>query len=236
MKSANSPKAAAARQGPTNVQTFSRPEWLANILRERIINGHYRPGERLVENELRQEFGFSNGPTREALQLLVSEGLLDRSPWQGVRVVDLSKDEIVELFEIRAALLGCAAEMAARRQIPEVMSEAVALKADLKKMFAKTRSGTRPDHTGQLTDWIFRAAGNKKMHALWNKTMMQSRVYVYASIRRNAKIEAPTYALIDAIVDGREKQARQDAQQMTDLQLQELLGASVAPLLRAKAT
>jgi DNA-binding GntR family transcriptional regulator len=229
MKLASRRKTAfVAPSGLIAARSFSKPEWLANVLRERIINGHYRPGERLIENELRREFGFSNGPTREALQLLASEGLLDRSPWQGSRVIDLAKEEIVELFQIRLALLECAAEMAATRQNTDVMSEAAGLKADLKKMFAKTRSGGRPDHSGQLTDWIFRAAGNKKMHALWNKTMLQSRVYVYASIRRSLKIEAPTYALIDAIVDGQGVRARQAARRMTSLQLQELLGTQGA--------
>lgn len=206
-------------------QTFSKPEWLANILRERIINGHYRPGDRLVENDLRREFGFSNGPTREALQFLASEGLLERSPWQGSRVIDLSKEEIVELFQIRLALLEYAAEIAATRQDLTVMREADRLKAELKRMFAKTRKGGIPDHTGHLTDWIFRAAGNKRMHALWNKTMLQSRMYVYASIRRSPTIEAPTYALIDAIVDGKGEHARQAVRRMTNLQLQELSGA-----------
>jgi DNA-binding GntR family transcriptional regulator len=206
-------------------QSFSKPEWLANVLRERIINGHYRPGERLIENELRAEFGFSNGPTREALQLLASEGLLERSPWQGSRVIDLAKEEIVELFQIRLALLECAAEAAATRRSAEVMSEAPALKAELKQMFATTQSGGVPDHTGHLTDWIFRAAGNKKMHALWNKTMLQTRMYVYVSIRRSLKMEAPTYTLIDAIVEGQAERARQAAREMTNLQLQELLAA-----------
>lgn len=209
---------------PAN-QTFSKPEWLANILRDRILSGHYRPGERLIENDLRQEFGFSNGPTREALHILSSEGLLERSPWQGSRVIDLSKDEIVELFQIRIALLEYAVELAAGRHDAGVMDEADALKARLKTMFAKARTGGVPDHhAGFLTDWIFRAAGNRRMQMLWNQTMLQSRLYVYASIRRSSKIEAPTYALVDAIVVGDRDGARKAARAMTDLQLRELFG------------
>jgi len=53
---------------------FSRTEWLADILRERILNGTYAPGERIREIQLRNEFGFSNGPIREAYGELFRRG------------------------------------------------------------------------------------------------------------------------------------------------------------------
>src|SRR6478735_5030445 len=96
-------------------QQFSRPEWLVTVVRDRILQGQYKPGDRIREAELQQEFGLSNGPVREALQRLVADGILDRSPWRGVRVVQLTKEEIVELFQLRLALLEYAAELAARR-------------------------------------------------------------------------------------------------------------------------
>ncbi|MCB2001946.1 MAG: GntR family transcriptional regulator, partial [Rhodoferax sp.] len=72
---------------------------LASVLRERIVTGVYAPGEWIRESLLAQEFGYSNGPIREALQLLVGEGLLVRATWRGVRVVELSGREIVEIFQ-----------------------------------------------------------------------------------------------------------------------------------------
>ena len=92
---------------------FSRASWLADILRERVIDGTYAPGDRIREAMLQQEFGFSNGPIREALQRLVADGLAQRAPWQGVRVIALGAQEIVDLFELRSALLEYAAERAA---------------------------------------------------------------------------------------------------------------------------
>jgi len=205
-------------------QNFSRSEWLADILRERILDGKYRPGERLVENEFRQEFGFSNGPIREALQLLALEGLLDRSPWQGVRVIELSREELIELFQVRAALLEYAVELAATRRSATSIAEAPRIKSQLTKTFATTRAGTSPQMRAEFMEWIFRAAGNKKLELLWMKATLQSRVYVYASIRKSVISEAPAYALIDAIVAGDARNARCFARKITSLRLKELVG------------
>src|SRR5882757_3265505 len=87
-----------------------RAEWLAGVLRQRLWNGDYRPHQWIRENALRAEFGLSNGPVREALQSLVAEGLLERVPYCGIRVLALSDREVVELFQLRLALLELAAE------------------------------------------------------------------------------------------------------------------------------
>src|SRR5947207_10848898 len=65
---------------------FSRAQWLAEVLRQRIISGAYQPCEHLREAQLRQEFGFSNGPIREALQKMLLSWLAECAPWQDFRV------------------------------------------------------------------------------------------------------------------------------------------------------
>src|ERR1700691_392205 len=90
-----------------------RAEWLAGLLRERLWSGAYRPHQWLREAMLRAEFRLSNGPVREALQMLVGEGLLERVPYCGIRVAALSEAEIVALFQLRLGLLEIAAALAA---------------------------------------------------------------------------------------------------------------------------
>src|SRR5690349_8465587 len=70
--------ASTAASGSNTRRFVSRGEWLARILRDRILKGRYRPGDRIREIELKQEFDFSNGPVRDAFQLLAAEGLVDR--------------------------------------------------------------------------------------------------------------------------------------------------------------
>ncbi|MBO1073500.1 GntR family transcriptional regulator [Roseomonas marmotae] len=179
--------------------TFSRAEWTADILRERILQGTYPPGERIREAELQAEFGFSNGPIREALQMLVAQGLAERNPFQGVRVVELSDQQLLELFEVRLAVLQYAAELAACHASDEVLATGEALRARLAAAFdAAQTSGQRLSFTGELSHWLLEAAGNDTMRRIWDQTVAQSQIYVNASMRRGAG--GDNRRLVDALI------------------------------------
>lgn len=196
--------------------SFSRSEWLASILRERIVKGVYKPGERIRESDLQGEFALSNGPVREALQRLVGDGVLDRSPWRGVRVVELSRPEIVELFELRLALLEYAAELAARRAPPEVLDDADRVRANLRKALTNVKKGDLALMSAELIEWILRGAGNKRMFQVWENTLLVSRLYAYESMRRTAaRTEPLQYQIIDAIVAGDAEAARKAVRELT---------------------
>ncbi|TWG86026.1 DNA-binding GntR family transcriptional regulator [Cupriavidus gilardii J11] len=92
-------------------------------LRERILNGQYAPGERLVENRLSAELGVSRIPVREALRALASEGLVLIEPRRGASVARLSPDIVREMVEVRATLEGLNAKLAAQRRDPELVAE-----------------------------------------------------------------------------------------------------------------
>ena len=82
------------------------PEKIAAALAERIVDGSYPPGARLVEAVLSKSFGSSHGPVRDALRLLQGAGLVTILPWRGAVVSDVSVREIRELYQVRAALVG----------------------------------------------------------------------------------------------------------------------------------
>jgi DNA-binding GntR family transcriptional regulator len=197
-------------------QQFSRPEWLISIIRDRVIKGQYKPGDRIREAELQQEFGLSNGPVREALQRLVADGILDRSPWRGVRVVELTKNEIVELFQLRLALLEYAAELAAQRADPDVIADAERVRANLRKALMKVKKGDLALMSAELIEWVLRGAGNKRMIHVWENALLISRVYAYESMRRTAaRTEPIQYQIIDAIVAGDVEAARRAVRELT---------------------
>jgi DNA-binding GntR family transcriptional regulator len=81
-------------------------------LREQILSGNFAAGMRLKTEELAEMLGVSRMPIRDALQQLHSEGLVEIRPNRGAVVTRLTADEILELFEIRAALEGLAARHA----------------------------------------------------------------------------------------------------------------------------
>ncbi len=79
-------------------------EAAASELRDRILGGTYPPGMRLRQDALAEEFGMSRIPIREALLCLESEGILTILPHRGAVVVELSIEEIEELFNLRLIL------------------------------------------------------------------------------------------------------------------------------------
>lgn len=95
---------------------------VANELRKALLAGRYRPGERLVEDRLAKDFGVSRIPVREAIRALGSEGLLVVAARQGAMVPSLTPDHARELIEVRAAIEGITARLAAERHDPQIVA------------------------------------------------------------------------------------------------------------------
>jgi len=81
---------------------------------EHIFTGEITGGSKLNEQQLADEFGTSRGPIREAISRLAGIGLVERKPNAGVTVRIISKSEVIQFYEFRAAIEGVAASMAAR--------------------------------------------------------------------------------------------------------------------------
>jgi DNA-binding GntR family transcriptional regulator len=79
-------------------------EGVRDELRERILSGELRPGERIREVPLASHFGLSRGPIREALRVLVAEGLVVRQPRIGAIVVPIDERTVDEVYSLRIAL------------------------------------------------------------------------------------------------------------------------------------
>jgi GntR family transcriptional regulator of gluconate operon len=86
------------------------------LLRESIIAGHYRMGERLAEAAIARQLKISRGPVREALWRLTAEGLVREEPRRGAFVVELTAEDIREIYDLRAAVEGRAARLIIERR------------------------------------------------------------------------------------------------------------------------
>ena len=89
-------------------------EQVAEKIRSGILRGELRPGTKLTEQDLAEEFEVSRTPIREAIRQLEVERLLSRVPFVGVTVRQLAPDEVLELLEIREVLEGLVARLATR--------------------------------------------------------------------------------------------------------------------------
>ncbi|SEN95592.1 transcriptional regulator, GntR family [Palleronia salina] len=88
------------------------------MILEAIDTGQYKPGDRLVENELAERFGVSRTPIREALQRLETQSLLTRDG-RSLIVASLDHNQLAELYIVRAELEGLAARLAAKHATDE---------------------------------------------------------------------------------------------------------------------
>ncbi|MEM7224744.1 MAG: GntR family transcriptional regulator [Pseudomonadota bacterium] len=91
-----------------------RAELVEEQVRAAIHKGLYKPGERIRESQVAEWLGVSRTPVREALRRLESEGLLSFKSWRGVVVAELDRQQVIELYAMRAILEGAAAGLAAR--------------------------------------------------------------------------------------------------------------------------
>ena len=88
-------------------------------LKERIILWEYCPAHRFTEEELSEEFGVSRSPIREALQMLVENGLVTKEPYRGYTVRQPDLKEIHDLYDVRQALELFTVEWLSVHGIPE---------------------------------------------------------------------------------------------------------------------
>jgi DNA-binding GntR family transcriptional regulator len=134
-------------------------------LRQDIIAGHLRPGDRLVERELAERFGISRVPVREAIRALVAEGFVHFETPRRTVVRRLTPNDVRELFELREALEVYAAGLAATRATPEDLAEVAEL---LDRAAAATEAGDAEvitDINSRLHDSIVTIAGNTLLTA-----------------------------------------------------------------------
>jgi DNA-binding GntR family transcriptional regulator len=102
-------------QGKDNAQARTKLGRGARILREAILRGDLKPGQKLKQQELAEWLGMSATPVREVLRILESEGLLEHIPYHGVYVAEVSPEDSEEITPIRVALESLAVRMYASR-------------------------------------------------------------------------------------------------------------------------
>ena len=103
-------------------------------LEQLIMTGQLKPGQKLLETALSKRFGTSRAPLREAIRTLEARRLVERTPFAGVCVVDLSVDEVEQLLITREALEGMASRQAAENMTLREARDLRALHEGLKKL------------------------------------------------------------------------------------------------------
>jgi DNA-binding GntR family transcriptional regulator len=138
-------------------------ERIYHSLRDAILENGLRPGALVSERDLARELRVSKTPVREALIRLAQEGFVEISPRKGIFVSPISVKELRDVFGIRSALEGLAAEEAAARIGREELAK---LRRDLGAA-AKAKDRERLFRLGaELHDLIMEACDNKRLSSI----------------------------------------------------------------------
>src|SRR5215207_5763547 len=96
------------------IQKRPLKEDIFDVLHEKILAGIYKPGDWLRQEDIATQLGVSMTPVREGLDLLVSAGLVERVPYRGVQVREISPRDVVEAYGLRLILEAMIAQESAR--------------------------------------------------------------------------------------------------------------------------
>ncbi len=179
-------------------------EDVKEYLIQAILAGRLRPGERIVETQVAQELGISQGPVREALRDLDIFGFVTCEPFRGARVRQLSHADLVSIYPVRAALEGVAAHAAARRTDAAFAEQLSALFAQLRLVAADDDRAAFMAADNALHAAIVEHSGNDWLHRFWGNMNFPMTTVVSVSLSKRSLPElAERHAvLVAALIAG----------------------------------
>lgn len=173
-------------------------------LRTWVVTGRLKPGERLVEATLAEEMGVSRGPVRNAIRQLVREGFVDLAPRRGATVAEVSVRDALHCYEVRIALEGTAAALAADRRTE---ADLVALDAVLvagEEAVAAGRWDALAPLNNDFHTALATAADNDELVALMRQYALRiAWIFSLVAERRGGPAWAEHAGIIEAVRSGR---------------------------------
>jgi DNA-binding GntR family transcriptional regulator len=108
---------------------------VAEQLRAEMVKGALKPGEKIVERRWANTFGVSQASIREAINLLATDGFVTKTLGRSARVINLSAEDVRQIYEMRGALEGLAARLAAEKgnDISDVQKTLITMERSAKK-------------------------------------------------------------------------------------------------------
>jgi DNA-binding GntR family transcriptional regulator len=181
---------------------------IKDVLVERILDGVYGPGDRIVEIRVAEELGVSQAPVREALRELELLRLVVSEPFRGARVRAVSADELREIYPVRAAL----EEVAARAAAPAPAALVESLQAELEAMRTAARHGDVHDfiaHDVAFHRAIVEASGNRTLQDLWRSLHVDLRttITLIKHVDDLAQVAESHVPVLEAVASGDAEEA-----------------------------
>ena len=158
-----------------------------NTLRQAILKGELKPGERLMEIQLAEKLGVSRTPIREAIRKLELEGLVLMIPRRGAEVAKISHKSLQDVLEVRGALEELATDLACQRIDEEQLAALHEAEDRFKKAVATGTEMEIAEADEAYHDIIYNATGNKRLIQMINNLREQMYRYRLEYIKDEAQ-------------------------------------------------
>lgn len=164
-------------------------EKILETIRDAILKGNMKPGERVSEPDLAERFGISRTPIREAFRQLESEGYLQVIPRKGAVVASLSERDIEEFYAIKIILEGFAARMAAENLTPKDIERLESINERLQQIAAEGDVKNFFRVHNEFHEVFIKAAGNEKLYEMITQLVMRFKRLRLASLSQPGRME-----------------------------------------------
>ena len=148
-----------------------------NTLRQAILRGELKPGERLMELALAERLGVSRTPIREAMRKLELEGLVVMVPRRGAQVANITEKDLNDVLEVRIALENVAIEKACTRMTEEGMEAIERAAREFERMIEEKDLVNMAQADVAFHEAIYEAADNKRLMQVLNN--LREQIYRY---------------------------------------------------------
>lgn len=148
-----------------------------NTLRQAILKGELKPGERLMEIALAEKLGVSRTPIREAMRKLELEGLVVMIPRRGAQVANITEKDLNDVLEVRIALENVAIEKACTRMSEEDMGRLWLAAKEFERTMAEGNLVRLAEADVEFHEIIYRASDNKRLNQVLNN--LREQIYRY---------------------------------------------------------
>ena len=148
-----------------------------NTLREAILRGELKPGERLMEIQLANKLGVSRTPIREAIRKLELEGLVLMIPRKGAEVAQITEKSLRDVLEVRRALENLAVQLACLRMSPQTLADLKAAARAFEEILGGEDVTAVAEADVAFHDVIYMATDNQRLISLLNN--LREQMYRY---------------------------------------------------------
>lgn len=161
------------------------PERVADVLRESILNGGFKPGDALTEAHLASELRVSRAPIREALRILASEGLVEVIPYKGTTVRTVSRKDIEEVYSLRGQLEAFALERLITEAEPVDLAPLEARCARMKTLAADGNLAGLSSEDEAFHRTMIALTGHELLASVWDSLAIRMRFIIAMRNRHN---------------------------------------------------